>query len=92
MYGCVTDPANDVTVATDLSYLAVDTLTADGTTSPQNITLNSMWPIGGAYPPTDYAEQHVVWFEQLIQGATHLGMSLCSYKMNFDVTLRNLKV
>ena len=74
MYGCVTDPAVDVTVATDLSYLAVDTLTADGTTSPQNITLNSMWPIGGAYPPTDYAEQHVVWFNQLIQGATHLGM------------------
>ena len=73
MYGCVTDPANDVVVTTSNEYLIVDTLTADATTTPQNVTLNSMWPIGGSYPPTDYAEQHIVWFEQLIQGATHLG-------------------
>jgi len=76
MYGCVTDPAVDVVVTTSNEYLTVDTLTADATTTPQNITLNSMWPIGGAYPPTDYAEQHVVWFDQLIQGATHLGPSV----------------
>jgi len=76
MNGCVTDPANDITVAVDNSYLTAETLTANAGTTPQNITLNSMWPIGGEYPPKNYAEQHVVWFDQLIQGNTHLGPSV----------------
>ena len=73
MYGCVTDANADITVTTSNEYLTVDTLSANAASTPQNITLNSMWPIGGAYPPTDYAEQHIVWFDELIQGATHLG-------------------
>jgi len=76
MYGCVTDANADISVTTSNEYLTVDTLSANAASTPQNITLNSMWPIGGAYPPTDYAEQHIVWFDQLIQGATHLGPSV----------------
>jgi len=75
MGGCVTDPAVDVTVTTSLEYLTVDTLNADSTTTPQNVTLTAMWPSGTNYPPTEYTEMHTVWFQDLIQQATHLGPS-----------------
>ena len=73
MYGCVTDPENDVTVETDLSYITRASVNVDGTTSPSNVTVTAMWPSDGAYPPVQFTEQHIVWFDTLIQQATHLG-------------------
>lgn len=72
---CLTS-GNEVDVVTDNSYVSVQTLNADSTTSPQNITMTGMWPIGSSYPPVDYNEQHMVWFDTLIQQATHMGPSV----------------
>lgn len=76
MGGCITDTANDITVTTDLSYLETVTDSVDGTTTPSNITVNAMWPSDGSYPPVEYTEQHVVWFDTIIQQMTHLGPSV----------------
>ena len=73
MGGCITDTANDITVTTDLTYLETITDSVDGNTTPSNITVNAMWPSDGSYPPVEYTEQHVVWFDTIIQQMTHLG-------------------
>jgi hypothetical protein len=79
MYGCVTDPTDtsQIQVETALEYISRTTLNVDGTTGAgTNITVTAMWPSDGAYPPVQFTEQHIVWFDTLIQQATHLGPSL----------------
>lgn len=78
MNGCVTETTKntDITVDYDLNYIARASVNVDGTTSPSNVTVTAMWPSDGAYPPVQFTEQHIVWFDTLIQQATHLGPSL----------------
>ena len=76
MNGCVTETTkNDIVVETDLNYITRTSVNVDGTTSPSNVTVTAMWPSDGAYPPVQFTEQHIVWFDTLIQQATHLGKS-----------------
>ena len=74
MNGCVTETTKgDIVVETDLNYITRASVNVDGTTSPSNVTVTAMWPSDGAYPPVQFTEQHIVWFDTLIQQATHLG-------------------
>jgi hypothetical protein len=94
MAGCITDAASDITVVTDLTYLDRQTIVVDGTTTPSNITVNAMWPSDGGYPPVEYTEQHIVWFDTLIQQMTHLGPStaLAAPRISFNTGICSVHI
>lgn len=94
MGGCITDADADITVTTDNTYLERITTVVDGTTSPSNITVNAMWPSDGSYPPVEYTEQHVVWFDTIIQQMTHLGPSvaLAAPRIMFTTGMCNVHI
>merc|ERR1711970_1613007 len=53
-----------------------------------------MWPSDGGYPPVEYTEQHIVWFDTLIQQMTHLGPStaLAAPRISFNTGICSVHV
>ncbi|CAG5099492.1 Oidioi.mRNA.OKI2018_I69.XSR.g16548.t1.cds [Oikopleura dioica] len=79
--GCsFTDPAVDVTVSVDNSYIVE-------TTEAAVIEPLAGWPSGSSYPPVEWTENRIVNLTDYIQPASHIGPSRAIAAPRIDLTV-----
>lgn len=79
--GCsFTDPAVDVTVSLDNSYIV-------STSEAAVIEPLAGWPSGSSYPPVEWTENRIVNLTDYIQPASHIGPSRALAAPRIDLTV-----